>query len=242
MPRRRSHCCLVLVLASIAISGATARADELSGEFSPEAWQKAVQASAGDWSREALARQFDRAYPLAGRERDQVVGLLGAPGYASETFGIGSGLRYRFDVYRLSAKNDASYAIEYDAQGKGIRGLIDTVGCACPPCGDEAPAAPVDGLRSGLQTQGAAEAGTGIKIARLESLVGRPGKRSVNTNAAGGQAWVHYTEVWRLAGEAHGFLIAEGARVARDWSADAFAEAMVESYSIVTMMPDCLAR
>jgi hypothetical protein len=227
-------------VASLLAAGASAGEDSPQS-FSPEAWQRTAQSTAGNWSREAMIHHFDMTQALKGTPRAHLLTLLGPPGYSSEQLGLGGGLHVRFDIYRLSAHADRSYVLNYDAQDKLVRGVIDGTVCACPLCSEAAPHSSAAHARERLLKAGRAEAGQGLSVLEFEALMGGPGMRATNTDMGGGQRWTHYSDVWRISAKAPLFLLAEGARPTRDWNDAAFGEARVFSYTFVTLMPDCLA-
>jgi hypothetical protein len=241
MPEMHGKYWLGAAAASLLTAGSRAAGVDAPQSFSPEAWQRTAHSSAGDWSREAMIHQFDMTRALRGTPRAQILALLGPPGYATEQFGLGSGLQVRFDIYRLSADADRSYVLSYDAQGKLVRAVIDDTVCACPLCSEAAPLSSAAHLRDQLVETGWAQAGKQLSVLEFESLLGGPGMRITTTDSAGGQRWTHYSDVWRITAKVPLFLLAEGARPTRDWNDAAFGEARVFSYTFVTLMPHCLA-
>lgn len=225
-----------LLAARVSVAG-----DDSPQSFSPGAWQRTAQSTADNWSREAMIHQFDTMQALKGTPRAQILALLGPPGYASEQFGLGSGLQVRFDIYRLSAHADRSYVLNYDAQDRLVRGVIDGTVCACPLCSEAAPLSNAAHVRERLLKAGGA-AGQELSVLEFEALLGGPGMHATTTDSGGGQRWTHYSDVWRISAKAPLFLLAEGARPTRDWNEAAVGEARIFSYTFVTLMPHCLAR
>lgn len=234
---------LSAAVAGLLAGGVRVAGVEAPQSFSPEAWQRTAQSTAGDWSREAMIRQFfDVTRALKGTPRAQILALLGPPGYASEQFGLDGGLQVRFDIYRLSAHADRSYVLNYDAQGTLVRGVIDGTVCACPLCSEAAPLSSMARVAERLLKAAQAQASQGLSVLEFEALLGGPGMHATTTDTGGGQRWTHYSDVWRIIAKAPRFLLAEGARPTRDWNDAAFGEARVLSYTFVTLMPHCLAR
>jgi hypothetical protein len=242
MPQIHRGYWLGTAVASLLAAGVGIAGDDSPQSFSPGAWQRTAQSTADNWSREPMIHQFDTTQALKGTPRAQILALLGPPGYASEQFGLGSGLQVRFDIYRLSAHADRSYVLNYDAHGRLVRGVIDGTVCACPLCSEAAPLSSQAHLRARLLKTGRAQAAQGLSVLEFEALLGGAGKHATTTDTAGGQRWTRYSDVWRISAEAPLFLLAEGARPTRDWNDAAFGEARVSSYTFVTLMPHCLAR
>jgi hypothetical protein len=229
------------VVASLLAAGVSVAGTDAPQNSSPEAWQRSAQSTADNWSREAMIHQFDMTQALKGTPRAHLLALLGPPDYSSEQFDLGSELHVRFDIYRLSAHADRSYVLNYDAQDKLVRGVIDGTVCACPLCSESAAHTSAAHVRERLLT-GRGNAGQGLSVLEFEALLGGPGMHATTTDTAGGQRWTHYFDVWRVTAKAPTFLLAEGARPTRDWNDAAFGEARVFSYTFVTLMPRCLAR
>src|SRR5262249_14066442 len=85
------------------------------GKFSPQAWRQAADPKSSDWSREALLTQFVEEYKLDGMEHDKVISLLGEPARSYE-FYPGGDRPSRRDTYCLSAKDEESFVLDYEAQ------------------------------------------------------------------------------------------------------------------------------
>jgi len=238
MLRIRNLCCLPMALICvIAMYGTTYGADG-SKFFSPEAWRQAAEAT-DDWSREAMVSQLETANQLSGMDRTKVIALLGTPGYAARRFSMGVGSLGHYDMYRLSTKNDRAYVIVYDASDKVTNERIETQACACPLCTADAPAISDAGFRTTLLKEEDVRQNRNVTIAAFEALVGKPGTHSSKTDMAGAQLWVNYTDVWRVAGKDHDFLLAEGKHQAKDWSSDTFGEGLVSAYAFITLTPEC---
>jgi hypothetical protein len=212
--------------------------------ISIETWQHAVDPHSPKWSREALLNRMLADTRVEDLDRQQVLALLGPPGYASESYFPGQGLSGRVDAYRLSAKNDRSFRVNYQASGKVARGGIEPGPCACPRCGDLAGNTDIilqDAIVTDLLTSKlVSDQLSSTKIAELEELVDHPGKRAVQHATAGGQAWVDYYVIWRIAGGGGDhFLIGSGHVQSRDWRS--FEDAKVETYDLVTVNAECQA-
>jgi hypothetical protein len=221
-----------------------ARADGPASKVTLETWQHAADPHSPLWSREALLSRLLDGIKVEDLDRQQVLALLGPPGFASESYYPGQGLSGRLDVYRLSARNDRSYTISYEPSGKVTSNSIGAAPCACPRCRDLPgntdiilqDATVTDLLTSKLVSDQLSS----TKIAELEDLVGHPGKKTAQHATAGGQAWVDYYVIWRIAGGGGDhFLIGSGHIPARDWRA--LDDARVETYDLITLTAECEA-
>lgn len=210
--------------------------------FSTEAWQRAATSGAQDWSREAMLKSLPADAIRPGMSRAQIVALLGPPGYANADYRLGVGVTSRIDVYRLSGRNDRSYRIDYDGQDRLIMHAIDESPCDCDLCTDRAPAVPFAAVDRAVLNKTALREGTQLTIGQLESRIGRPGQRIVDRGVSGGQMWVNYVDIWRVTGGEPHYLFASGHRPARDWKFGALDNEPLDSYDLVTMFPQCLAR
>jgi len=127
----RTSCAWLLVLLISCTSGSAA--DTPSG-FSPEAWRRAADPRSGDWSREPLLRQFAQSTHIDGMSRAEIIHSLGEPGVSQQIYYPGTGLQARIDFYRLSAKNDDAFRVDYDAKDKVTGNSIEARSCACELC------------------------------------------------------------------------------------------------------------
>jgi hypothetical protein len=226
---------IVCLIASHAVA-----AESPSQSFSPEAWRRAADRHVSDWSRETMVHEFVTIVPesrLLGMKREAIAALLGEPGLSDEYFYPGSGPQGRFDIYRLSAKNNPSLRIDYGLDNTVSGVLLESSACVCEICGSDNAVTRKTFERTLLQPTGETPT-TRPTIAQVETLLGSAGKSDVMRNVVGGQAWANYTDVWRVAGEANRYFIASGHIVARDWKS--VAEAPADEFSIITMWPDCL--
>jgi TPR repeat protein len=226
-----------------------------SVKFSAEAWRQAPLSSP-DWSREQMVRQFvdafktldQPAYVMAptGLDRARVLSLLGQPGHSDEEYDLHGGLRGSVDEYRLSARNDHLYQIEYDANRKVVGGIILSDGCNLDLSSfDDAPAImkqTLDRFATESASKGMAMDSKPMTIAQFEAWVGTPGKHLSSSYTAGGQLWNGYEVWWRVADNSHRYLTASGSVANRDWKEDKFGEETINGYDVVTLLPDCLAH
>ncbi len=231
---------LILPLAVLLLS-ADGRGDEAPPQFSPEVWRQTPQTGGRSWSREALLHQFAAATEVRGKARSEMIALLGEPGYSAAIYYPGSGQTGRIDIYRLSAANERSYHIDYDADEKVSGAWQETISCGCDLCRGELPSVPFAVLDATILKKDAARAGKGIAVAEFERLLGRPGKQSIVQSPAGGQMWVNYDELWAVAGKEHRFLIASGHRPLRDWRTGPLDNELFESFDLVALTAECLA-
>ncbi|MDI3469166.1 MAG: hypothetical protein OJF62_001229 [Pseudolabrys sp.] len=227
---------------------------QASGKFSAEAWRQAPLASL-NWSREAMVRQFvdeyktsDQGYEmaLAGLDRTRILSLLGKPGSSDEDYDLHGGLWSINDEYRLSARNDHSYRITYGANRKVTASLVED-GCNLDLSSfSDAPTIPAAAI--GKFAAGNPEAKATLfdskkmTIAQFEASIGAPGKHLSSTSVVGGMAWVGYEVSWRFDDGSHRYLTVSGHVARSNWKEDKFDEETINGYSVVTLLPDCLAK
>lgn len=128
-----STCCCAWLLVLLILCTSGSAAETLSG-FSPEAWRKAVDPQSDDWSREPLLRQFAGSTDIGAMSRAQIIHWLGEPGVTQQIYDPGEGLQGSIDFYRLSAKNDDSFRIDYDVKDRVSGNSIEAGSCACELC------------------------------------------------------------------------------------------------------------
>jgi TPR repeat protein len=226
------------------------------GKFSAEAWRQAPLASP-DWSREAMVRQFfdefkapnQQAYEMApaGLDRTRVLSLLGRPGHSDEEYDLHGALWSINDEYRLSARNDHLYQITYDANRKVTGGLIESDGCNLDLSSfSDAPTIPTAAIGKFTAGNPGAKAtlldSQKMTIAQFETSIGTPGKHLSSTSVVGGMAWVGYEVWWRFDDGSYRYLTVGGHVARSDWKEDKFDEEAINGYSVVTLLPDCLAK
>lgn len=182
-----------------------------------------------------LATEHD----LKGMTRREVIALLGEPGYADESYFDGH-LDYRIDLYGLSAKNDKSLRVDYDRGDKVTAYDVEGPPCACPDCADVGPdkIVPMETLSRAVLTKHRETSNEEITIAQLEARLGRPGQRSSMMNQVGGQVWVNYEDIWRIANSDHRFFLASGHAPRTQWKS--FEDAGMLSYSVISLTLECL--
>jgi hypothetical protein len=205
-----------------------------------ESWLRAPYAQAKAWSREASLSRLASATKFIGMTRQQLIELLGEPGFADEEYELGAGRTGRIDSYRLSSKNDRSFRIDYDSGDRATGDMIEEGPCRCADCNSQAPSVPLKVLNMTILKKDTARVGQSLTIGRLESLLGQSGKISLSQQTAGGQVWMDYDDTWSIAGSEHRFLMVSGHRPARDWQIGDNAGLPVYSYSVISMAPGCL--
>jgi hypothetical protein len=203
-----------------------------------EAWLRAPNSHSWFWNREP---QLDRIFAdvkLEGMTRTQVLNLLGQPGYSQVTYpGV-----TRFDEYRLSAKNNQNFRIDYDYDGKVTENMIESSPCSCRLCTADVPAVPSavlqkTGLLSGKRDDTVPPS---LTMAVLDKKLGHTGKIDSSRNVVGGQVWFNYSETWRIDGSPNQFLIADGHVTWRDAPTDEVAGKPVGAWALITFAPECL--
>ncbi|MGP0094797.1 MAG: hypothetical protein ACLPKB_33315 [Xanthobacteraceae bacterium] len=237
---KRWQISLVLLLSIVAAVTTVAYGGHTT--FSPAAWRHAPDSIFPFWSREGLLHQFAAKTELVGLERARVTALLGPPGKTFELFYPASGPVGSSDIYRLSARNDRSFRIDYGVDGKVTKDFVDTAPCECRGCA-ELPTTPdrvmpIEVLNKFLADDRKQAARTELTVAALEAALGRPGRHATATVTVG-QVWVDFVDAWRIAGENARFFFADGHAPLTSWKS--FDDAIVTSYAVVTMRPQCLA-
>jgi hypothetical protein len=168
---------------------------------------------------------------LVGMPRAKVLDLFGQPGRADETYPW----RTRMDFYRLSAANDQSYRIDYDASDVVTSDSVESAPCHCDFCTAAAPLAQA-GFIPSAPTNG------GLTLSAFEVLVGVAGKRDVSQHVAGGRVWLSYTETWRVDGPPQRFLIASGHIPLTDAPTFEVGDKSIDDWTLVSYSPACLAQ
>jgi hypothetical protein len=238
-PSRRNICSWLFVLLTSCTSGLAA--ETLSG-FSPEAWQEAADAQSDTWSREPLLKQFAGSTDIRAMSRAEIIRSLGEPGVTQQIYSPGEGPRTRIDLYRLSAKNDDSFRIEYDAKDNVSADFVEPRSCACELC--ELARADTGSVRmealEGTILKEDPGGQQSIAMSELERRVGIPGKHHTAEARIGGQMWAIYSALWRLADKPRGFLIVTGTAPLREQRD--FDQVRVENFAIAEAWPECLPQ
>jgi hypothetical protein len=172
--------------------------------------------------------------------RTRVIELLGEAAIAYERY-PGSDQRERSDIYRLSAKNNESFRIEYNASDKVSSAFVDKRSCKANAFA--APATVTDkiltleALEKALLKPYREEQISNMPISELEALIGKSHKDWTQKSHVGGRMWVYYNYVWRLSADGRRVFTANGHVPLGNWEQR---DARVQSYAIVSMRPDCL--
>ncbi len=187
-----------------------------------------------------MLRQFAAETNIDGLAREEVVRLLGEPGMTNEIFYPGKGFQGRIDFYRLSAKNEDSFRIDYDASDKVSGNTIEAKPCSCATCAAATASSELktDALRSSVLAPAPDGEDATRSFAALGALVGAPGTRSTTEVRIGSQTWSVYSETWRVANEAHRFFTATGRAPLRQQQP--FDEASIGDYALIGNWPECL--
>ena len=236
----RYPCAWLLVFVISCTSGSAA--ETLSG-FSPEAWRKAADPQSADWSREQLLRQFAGSNNIRAMSRAEIIRSLGEPGVTEQIYSPGEGSHGRIDFYRLSAKNDDLFRVDYDGEGKVTGDLIEARSCACELCElarDDAGSVPMQALEGSILQKDPDGPHSSITMSELEKRVGIPGKHHTAEARIGGRMWDIYSALWRVAGKPRGFLIVSGT-IPRTEQKE-FDQVPVENFAVVEAWPECLPQ
>jgi hypothetical protein len=226
----------LLVLLILCTSGSAA---ETPSGFSPEAWRKAADPQSDTWSREPLLRQFAGSADISAMSRAEIIHWLGEPGVTQQIYDPGEGPRGRIDFYRLSAKNDHSFRIDYDAKDKVSVNFIEASPCTCELCElarAHAGSVRMEALEGSLLK--APEGLRSITMSELERRVAVSGQQHTAEARIGGRMWVIYSELWRVTGKPHGFFIVTGT-VPRTEQKE-FDQVPVENFALIEASPECL--
>jgi hypothetical protein len=195
-----------------------------------DAWLQAPESQGAHWNRVSLLDRLVAGVRMEGMPRAKVLDLLGPPGYSAEMYPGDT----RIDVYRLSAANHRSLRLDYQADSTLIGDSIEDDPCDCDSCTSGAPMLPAAALRKELSTT--------QTMSGIEQSLGRPGDLHVTRESVGGQAWLAYSETWRVAGAPHRFLIVSGNVPARTAPTGVVADKPAGSWAVVTFAPACLAK
>ena len=139
--------------------------------------------------------------------RAEIIHSLGEPGVSQQIYYPGTGLQARIDFYRLSAKNDDAFRVDYDAKDKVTGNSIEARSCACELCElvrADRGSVGMDTLEGSTLTG----LGGGVTLSELESRLGHPARHHTVEARIGGRMWVIYSNLWHVAGKPHGFFIA----------------------------------
>ena len=229
----------------MALIAAAAFADHAQDAFAAgdlDKWLRAANQKSKSWSREALLS------PTLGQTkietREQAIALLGLPNFSADGYDPGRGLTNRLDLYRLSAKDDVSFRLDYEPSGKIRDEAKESTPHFCPTCRDVAnssdPALPAQTVSSFLKAL-ENPASSRPMLSDAEHSFGRSGLKKVNLDVmVGGRPWANYSVIWRVADAGHRFVMATGHLLMRDYSAAN--DLPIDSYDLVTVTDECLVH
>ena len=204
-----------------------------------DAWLSAPKLQGARWNREKELDRLVAGRNLAGKTRAEMVREFGEPGYSWLDYPGGS----RIEEYRLSAKNDTAFRVDYDEDGKVHEDSIESSGCVCLLCKADAPAVPMGVVQgSGLLKKGDGYVPSGLTMAQVEGKLGSRGRVETSRNVMGGQVWFGYSETWRIGDRPGEWFEADGHVSWRNAPDDSVGKQPVESWSVMTFAPDCLAQ
>ena len=175
--------------------------------------------------------------------RAEIIRSLGEPGVTEQIYSPGEGSHGRIDFYRLSAKNDDLFRVDYDGEGKVTGDLIEARSCACELCElarDDAGSVPMQALEGSILQKDPDGPHSSITMSELEKRVGIPGKHHTAEARIGGRMWDIYSALWRVAGKPRGFLIVSGT-IPRTEQKE-FDQVPVENFAVVEAWPECLPQ
>ena len=219
----------ISVLISVAISTSCVQPPRSSDASLTTLWLQAPKSQGAHWDRLTLLHRMAAVVNLVGMPRAKVLDLFGPPGRADETYPWHT----KMDFYRLSAANDQSFRIDYDAGDAVTADSVESAPCHCDFCTSAAPLAKIGSIQN---------APTGLTLSGFEALVGLPGKRDVSQNVAGGRVWLNYTETWRVDSLSHPFLIASGHTPLTDAPAFEVSDKLIDDWTLVSFSAACLVQ
>jgi len=203
-----------------------------------EAWLETSKSHSPFWNREPQLDRIVAGVKLEAMTRAQALSLFGQPGYSQVTYPGAT----RFDEYRLSAKNNRNFRIDYDYDGNVREDMIESSPCSCRLCTANVPSVPYAALQKGGLVSGRRDdtVSPSLTMAVLNIKLGHAGKIDSSRNVMGGQVWFNYSETWLIEGSPNQFLIADGHVPWRDAPTDEVADKPVESWALITFAPECL--
>lgn len=213
----------------------------------PEILWKIAPGMGDYWNREQHLPAIFAKRRLEDMSRRDVLRLLGQPGYSAVIYPGNT----RIDIYRLSAKNDRSYRIDYEPDskyvddGKAHGNVIESGPCSCPTCATDAPSVLMETVhKTGLlNLENDATVPPNLKMSTLETQLGSGRIRS-SRNMAGGMVWFNYSETWRIEkdGSPSQYFLADGHVPWRDAPNDDISGQHVGGWSVITFSPNCLTK
>jgi hypothetical protein len=192
------------------------------------------------WNREQFIEPILNGKQIEGMTRAKMIQLFGDPGYTAVNYPGSS----RIDEYRLSARNNRIFRVDYGRDGIAVHGWVEDGACDCPICKADAPTVAAETLnRTTLLKQEFVD--SELTIARLEKQLGASGSWNSGSSTAGGQVWLGYSDTWRLTSgssqaQPNRFFIADGHTPMRDFQFGKEKELQVGSWAIVTWIPGCM--
>lgn len=200
-------------------------------------WRAAVGMGDG-WNREQFIDPILNGSRIEGMPRNKVLNLFGNPGYSAVNYPGTT----RIDQYRLSAKNDRVFRIEYDREGNVEYDSVEDRPCDCPICRADAPAASLETIQhAGLLQQREFNDGS-FTISKLEKQLGKAGSWNSDQSSVGGMVWFTFSDTWRIADRQDHYFIADGHVPWRSLNIEKAKDSRVGSWAVVTYAPGCLAK
>jgi hypothetical protein len=231
--------CSLLLTILLFCAPTLTRGEDAPRQFTPEAWRAAADPKSPDWSRKDLLQQLAANHPIIGMSRQQLIQLLGDPGMSQQNAFPGSMLPgSHMDFWRLSARNDESFRVDYGPDGKVATSTMEGDSCACQSCGDAGDKTPrIDSGRLRDDLWGKTD--TGLTFSDLEQMSGVPGQRETVPSTVLHQVWVKFSEQWHVGGELPRFFVASGELPQNQ--AVPFEQVRVAQVALITLWPECLA-
>lgn len=225
--------CIVATLSALAVI-----ASEPAKKVPPDiSWRAAVGMGSG-WNREQFLAPILDGRHLEGTPRYKVLSLFGNPGYTAVNYPGTT----RIDEYRLSAKNDRVFRIDYDHEGNVQYYSVEDGPCDCPICRTDAPAVSLETIQhAGLLRQREFNDGS-LTIKKLEKQLGKAGSLDSDQSTVGGMVWFTFSDTWRVADRQDHYFVADGHVPWSTLNIEKPKDSSVLSWSVVTYAPGCLAK
>lgn len=224
-----------------AFSALAVIASEPMKKVPPRVLWRATVGMGNNWNREQDIAPILNGRQIEGMSRAAVLNLFGDPGYSAVNYPGSS----RIDEYRLSAKNNRVFRIDYGRDGVAESGWVEEGACNCPICEADSPAVSIETIRRAglLKDRGFIDGS--LTVRKLEQQLGAPGSWDSGTHTAGGQVWLSYSDTWRITGQpsqSDQYLIADGHTPFRGFQPGKEKDLGVDSWAVVTFIPNCLPQ
>jgi len=173
----------------------TLTAETSENQFSSGAWRQALRSDAGSWSRVSQLTELKSKTHLEGKDRQQVIELLGQPQRSDEVLPR-TAHRSILDFYKLSSTNDQHFCVQYDSQDKVLSSYVEPAPLVVPRyMGHATAAARLAETQLNEFLDSRTDYGMRkLKVKDVERMLGVPSRSWQATARAGGQEreWLTY--------------------------------------------------